>query len=428
MTFDFGKQTLFLLLYGFLAWTAEVVYFAVRKKKFVNRGLLSLPIDFEIGAVFSGVAFILPTLGRNYFGMYLITLADLVLVRSVVGFFCGRLTKNITWLEKAPSGSRRNLLFNLLAAGAILVVYLLLQPVFLVLAAALPGAVLTVLWVAAWALIAGNFAAVVFAMRKGRDSFERQREKGRADRLSAWISETVWKRLEKAYPGIRDEDRRTEISFAKGMSLDKLIWVFLISALLGDVIETLYCRLVGGTWMSRSSVIFGPFSFVWGVGAVLLTVSLNRLKDKNDRWILLAGGILGGAFEYMCSLFTELVFGKVFWDYSDMPLNIGGRTNLLFMFFWGILGLVWVKIVYPPLERFIEKAPPVAAKVLTWVILVLTVLNGLFTAAVLQRYNERQIGEPPSNVLEEFIDDTYDDAFVEHRWQNMVSADTGESA
>ena len=87
-----------------------------------------------------------------------------------------------------------------------------------------------------------------------------------------------------------------------------------------------------------------------------------------------------------------------------------------------------MKIVYPPLERFIEKAPPVAAKVLTWVVLVLTVLNGLFTAAVLQRYNERQIGEPPSNVLEEFIDDTYDDAFVEHRWQNMVSADTGESA
>ncbi len=424
MTFHFGQQTLFLLIYGFLTWVAEVVYFAIRKKQFINRGLLSLPIDFEIGAVFSNIALVLPTLGRNYVGMYLITLASLVLTRSVLGFFCGRLTKNITWLEKAPSGSWWSLLFSVLAAGAILVIYLLLHPVLMVLVPLISETVLFVIWVVAWVLILSDFVAVVFAMRKGRDSFERQMEKGQTDELSAWISKTVWRRLERAYPGIQDENRRDSIVFAKGMSLDKLIWVFLISALLGDIIETFYCRLVGGTWMSRSSVIFGPFSFVWGIGAVLLTVSLNRLKDQNDRWILLAGGILGGAFEYMCSVFTELVFGKVFWDYSTMPLNIGGRTNVLFMFFWGILGLVWVKIVYPPLEKLIEKFFPAAAKVLTWLIIVLMVLNGLFTMAVMLRYNERQAGAPPSNVMEEFIDSTYDDRFVENRWQNMVSADT----
>ncbi len=427
MTYHFGQLTLLLLLYGFLTWAVEVVYFAIRKKQFINRGLLSLPIDFEIGLVFSIISLLLPSLGRDYVGMYLITLAVLVLTRSVLGFFCGRLTKHIEWLEKAPSGSWKNLLFNVLAAGAILVVYLLLRPVLMVVMT-IPKVILTVLCIAAWVLILGNFAAVVFAMRKGRDSIARQIEKSRTDDLSAWISKTVWKRLEKAYPGIQDEDRQGEIAFAKGMSLDKLIWVFLISALLGDLIETLYCRLVGGTWMSRSSVIFGPFSFVWGIGAVLLTVTLTRLRDKNDRWILLAGAILGGAFEYICSLFTELIYGKVFWDYSDMPLNIGGRTNVLFMVFWGILGLVWVKIVYPPLDRFIEKFPPIAAKAVTWLILVVTALNGLFTMAVILRYNERQAGEPPSNVLEEFIDNTYDDDFVENRWQNMASADTDESA
>ena len=44
---------------------------------------------------------------------------------------------------------------------------------------------------------------------------------------------------------------------------------------------------------------------------------------------------LGGAYEYLCSVFTELVFGKVFWDYSWMPFNLGGRINLLYCFFWG---------------------------------------------------------------------------------------------
>ena len=426
MTFHSEQQTLFLLIYGFLAWAVEVIFYAVREKAFINRGFLSLPIDFEIGLVFSGLAVALPPLGRNYAAMYFITLASLVLIRAVLGFFGGRLSKNAKWLEAAPGGTWRSLLRNALLAAIVLIAYLLLQPMLMVLVAMIPEIILTVIQIAAWVLILADFIAVVFAMRKGKDSFERQMEKGQTDELSAKIGQAIWRRLEKAYPGIRDEQTRGEIVFAKGMSIDKLIWVFLISALLGDIIETFYCRLVGGTWMSRSSVIFGPFSFVWGIGAVLLTVSLIRLKDKDDRWVLLAGGLLGGAFEYMCSVFTELVFGKVFWDYSYMPLNIGGRTNVLFMFFWGILGLVWVKIAYPPLDRFIERFPPLAAKLLTWLIIVLMTLNGLFTMAVMLRYNERQADQPPSNILEEFIDSAYDDDFVENRWQNMVSADNEE--
>lgn len=423
MSYNFEQQTLFFLIYGFLVWAAEAIFFAVRKKAFINRGLLSLPIDFEIGVVFFNISVVLPTLERNYVGMYLLTLANLVLVRAVLGFIGGKLTKNVEWMEHAPSGTGRSFLFNALVAGAILLLYLLLQPFLMVLTELIPEPVLSVICVVAWALVLADFAVVVFAMRQGRNSFERRMERGKTDELSALISRSVWRRLEKAYPGIQDEKNQGKIVFAKDMSLDKLIWVFLISAFLGDIIETLYCRLVGGTWMSRSSVVFGPFSFVWGIGAVLLTVSLIRLKDKEDRWILLAGGILGGAFEYMCSVVTELVFGKVFWDYSHMPLNIGGRTNVLFMFFWGILGLVWVKIAYPPLERFIEKFPPLSAKIFTWFIVALMTLNALFTVAVILRYNARQAGLPPEGVLTEFIDDVYGDDYVENRWQNMKSSD-----
>ena len=110
--------------------------------------------------------------------------------------------------------------------------------------------------------------------------------------------------------------------------------------------------------MSRSSLIYGTFSVVWGFGAALLTVMLAGLADRPDRVIFLAGALLGGFYEYMCSVFTELVFGTVFWDYSDMPLNIGGRTNVLFMIFWGILSVVWIKILYPRLSALFEKIPP----------------------------------------------------------------------
>ena len=112
--------------------------------------------------------------------------------------------------------------------------------------------------------------------------------------------------------------------------------------------------------MSRSSVIYGTFSIVWGFGAGILTVVLQRLAGKEDRYIFLAGSVLGGVYEYLCSVFTEIFLGTTFWDYSDMPFNIGGRTNLLYCIFWGLLSVVWVKICYPTISGWIEKLPPLA--------------------------------------------------------------------
>ena len=197
----------------------------------------------------------------------------------------------------------------------------------------------------------------------------------------------------------------------------------MICALLGDIIETFYCGLVNGKWMNRSSVLYGPFSFVWGIGAVVLTIALRQVANKSDRYVFVGGFVIGGTYEYLCSVFTELVFGTVFWDYSDMPLNIGGRTNVLFCFFWGLLAVVWVKILYPPLERFIEKIPPVTGKVVTWVIVFVMVCNGLLTSAAMLRYHTRADRPEADGRVEAFLDEQYDDAYMEERWPNMIVAD-----
>ena len=83
--------------------------------------------------------------------------------------------------------------------------------------------------------------------------------------------------------------------------------------------------------MSRSSVIYGPFSIVWGLGCAFLTLLLYRYRNKSDSTIFLAGTLLGGAYEYICSVFTEMVFGTIFWDYSGFAFNLGGRINLVLL-------------------------------------------------------------------------------------------------
>ena len=191
-----------------------------------------------------------------------------------------------------------------------------------------------------------------------------------------------------------------------------------VYAFLGDITETIFCRVTAGVWMSRSSVVWGPFSIVWGLAIALVTALLYKYKDKGDRFLFLTGTLLGGAYEYFCSVFTELVFGKVFWDYSRIPFNLGGRINLLYCFFWGIAAVVWFKILFPPVEKWIEKIPAVAGKILTWVLLGFMVCNILVSCVALVRYDERGNGVQATNAVQKWADAHYDDAKMKKIYPN----------
>ena len=130
----------------------------------------------------------------------------------------------------------------------------------------------------------------------------------------------------------------------------------------------------------------------------------------------------GGAYEYLCSVLSELVFGKVFWDYSDIPFNLGGRINLLYCFFWGIAAVVWFKILYPRFSDWIEKIPMKPGKIITWVLIVFMVCNMLLSVAALIRYDERGKGATSENTLEEWIDEHYDDARMQRIYPNAITA------
>ena len=170
--------------------------------------------------------------------------------------------------------------------------------------------------------------------------------------------------------------------------------------------------------MSRSSVLYGPFSIVWGLAIVILTLLLERYKDRDDRYIFIFGTIAGGAYEYVCSVFTEMAFGTIFWDYSKIPFNLGGRINLLFCFFWGIAALVWLKLFYPFLSKLIEKVPIKAGTVLSWIFVVFMVFNMAISGLALARYSNRAAGNPADNAIEHFLDEHYTDERMEIIYPN----------
>ena len=85
--------------------------------------------------------------------------------------------------------------------------------------------------------------------------------------------------------------------------------------------------------------------------------------------------MVGGAYEYICSVFTEIAFGTVFWDYSKLPFNLGGRINLLYCFFWGLAAVVWIKLLYPRISALIERVPVKTGKILSWLMIVFMTVN-----------------------------------------------------
>lgn len=76
----------------------------------------------------------------------------------------------------------------------------------------------------------------------------------------------------------------------------------------------------------------------------MATYIMYNYRDRSDGFVFAFGTFIGGAYEYICSVFTEIVFGKIFWDYRGLPFNLGGRINLLYCFFWGIAVVVRLKM------------------------------------------------------------------------------------
>ncbi|MDR1420816.1 MAG: putative ABC transporter permease [Treponema sp.] len=205
-----------------------------------------------------------------------------------------------------------------------------------------------------------------------------------------------------------------------GLTFYKLFWIFFIGCIAGYVIESLYCLAVEGHIESRQGLIYGPFSQVYGFGAVLIVVVLNRLARKGDIWVFIGSAVTGGAFEVMCSLAQENMFGSVSWDYTGQNFAFfGGRTTLLFMFFWGILGVVFIRKIYPPLSRFVDRIQGRRGTVLSWILIVFMALDMGVSALAVHRWSERVDGMPPRNTVEAFIDERYPDNFLEIVYPNF---------
>ena len=200
-----------------------------------------------------------------------------------------------------------------------------------------------------------------------------------------------------------------------------LFWIFTVCCVLGLIIETVYHFVVvdPGHYQDRAGLLFGPFSPIYGFGAVLMTVALNRFHDKNVVLIFLVSAVIGGAFEYLTSWFMQFAFGIVAWDYSGTFLSIDGRTNGMFMAMWGVLGVVWIKLSLPWMLKLVNLIPWNWRYAVTTVCAALMIVDGAMTLLSLDCWYQRMAGKPAETAMAQFFDRNFDNEYMQERFQSM---------
>ncbi len=216
-----------------------------------------------------------------------------------------------------------------------------------------------------------------------------------------------------------DKNSSDDKPFAYGLSLSKLFLLFFVGSIIGCIIETCFALVTLGHFEVRVGLVYGPFIPIYGLGAVLLTLALSRFYRSSLLGLFAISGAVGATFEYFCSWVQELIFGTISWDYSDKPFNIDGRTCLSYAVMWGILGVIWVRELYPMFSRLIEKMPKKTGYVVTLVLLVFMLFDVFVSVTAQLRASERAEGIPASGAFEKYLDKRFDDDYLSIIYPNM---------
>lgn len=166
------------------------------------------------------------------------------------------------------------------------------------------------------------------------------------------------------------------------MSPSQIIVWFAICALAGWVFESAYAMVTKGHWEKRG-FLFGPICPIYGVGAVACFIVFGAWNAEFPAlpvWAVFLICMTGSAaLEYVTSYVLERAFGTVWWDYSNMPLNLHGRICLPASLLFGAGGLLAVYVLLPAVTWVDGMIPALVFELSALVIVALIAVDATIT-------------------------------------------------
>ena len=148
---------------------------------------------------------------------------------------------------------------------------------------------------------------------------------------------------------------------------DQWLLFFFIYCFFGWIFESTYVSLCKHRFVNRG-FMRGPFLPLYGSGAILM-LFVSIPVENHLVLVYLAGCIAATALEYVTGVCMEKLFKVRYWDYSKQKFNYKGQICLSSTLAWGGLTIFLLKVIHPPIERFVlglnEQLVSVVTHVLT---------------------------------------------------------------
>ncbi|MCR8907288.1 putative ABC transporter permease [Thermophilibacter sp. ET337] len=205
----------------------------------------------------------------------------------------------------------------------------------------------------------------------------------------------------------------------------QIVIIFFLGSMAGLLIEEVWMLATAGLTENRVGLVWGPFSPLYGLGAVLLTLLSFFLRGRGARaWqVFVVSAVVGGVLEQLTGWSMSTFFDAESWTYLHLPDHITQWVAWRFLAFWGLLGLTWSRAVMPRLLYQIGMPTTRRQAVFVTLVAIYLVADVVMTLVCFDRKAERDAGVPPANAFEQWVDTNYSDEFIAGRFENLKIGD-----
>lgn len=171
------------------------------------------------------------------------------------------------------------------------------------------------------------------------------------------------------------------------METYRLIVYFFIYGFAGWCVEVAFASVKERKFVNRG-FLNGPICPVYGVGVGAVVTLLEPWKE-HILLLYVASVVLVTFIEWITGYAMDKIFHHKWWDYSQMPLNIGGYVCLLFSLVWGIACVIIMKVIHPLTEKLTEIMPVPLGMTLCIIFTAVLAADIAVTSAGILKLNKR---------------------------------------
>lgn len=195
-----------------------------------------------------------------------------------------------------------------------------------------------------------------------------------------------------------------------GYSVYELLWLFLIYAFLGWCMEVAWCG-IGEGYFSNRGFLNGPVCPIYGFGAVAVILCLTPIE--NTVLLFFASMGITSVLELITGFALEKIYHTRWWDYSDLPFNIGGYICLKYSIYWGFACIGLMKGLHPFVYGIVRACPKILGVVLVLFLLTVFIADVVITLVTINKLTKRvkvmnEIAEKIHSVSDDIGEHIYD--------------------